>query len=231
MRSCVVASFPLGAGGARPRVEGAPRPPWSVRSGRPPGASAKKDPFAGGTPALDAMEPRGVRRRDVRMQARGPGDPSADHRWRVRPVGVHDDVHVPVGRHLDIEGGQAGATRDRATPPTTLTPHVSRRHGQCGTARRRPVPGVGVGPPVSVARAQGEHRRRAIPGLDLRRAAAGGDRSQRMSPLTNPGRFIDRRRRYVTRPTTMVVLRSNIPCLFCGRVDSVCAPPARLPSK
>ena len=52
-----------------------------------------------------------------------------------------------------------------------------------------------------------------------------------MSPLTNPGRFIDRRRRYVTRPTNMVVLSSNIPCLFCGRVDLVCAPLAMLPSE
>ena len=48
MRSCVVASCPLGAGGARPRVEGAPRPPGSVRSGRTPGASEKQDPYSGG---------------------------------------------------------------------------------------------------------------------------------------------------------------------------------------
>ena len=48
MRSCVFASFPLGAGGARPRVDGAPRPPGSVLSGRPPGASAKTDPLSGG---------------------------------------------------------------------------------------------------------------------------------------------------------------------------------------
>ena len=47
-RSCVFASFPLGAGGARPRVEGAPRPPGSVRSGSTPGASAKQDPCSGG---------------------------------------------------------------------------------------------------------------------------------------------------------------------------------------
>ena len=47
-RSCGVASFPLGAGGARPRVDGAPRPPGSVRSGRTPGASAKTDPLSGG---------------------------------------------------------------------------------------------------------------------------------------------------------------------------------------
>ena len=48
IRSCVVASFPLGAGGSRPRVEGAPRPPGSVRSGRTPGASANTDPCSGG---------------------------------------------------------------------------------------------------------------------------------------------------------------------------------------
>ena len=48
MRACVFASFPLGAGGARPRVDGAPRPPGTVRSGRTPGASAKQDPCSGG---------------------------------------------------------------------------------------------------------------------------------------------------------------------------------------
>ena len=48
MRSCVVASCPLGAGGARPRVDGAPRPPGSVLSGSTPGASANKDPCSGG---------------------------------------------------------------------------------------------------------------------------------------------------------------------------------------
>ena len=47
-RSGVFASCPLGAGGARPRVDGAPRPPGSVRAGRTPGASAKQDPCAGG---------------------------------------------------------------------------------------------------------------------------------------------------------------------------------------
>ena len=48
IRAGVFASFPLGAGGSRPRVDGAPRPPGSVRSGRTPGASAKQDPWSGG---------------------------------------------------------------------------------------------------------------------------------------------------------------------------------------
>ena len=39
---------PPGGGGARPRVEGAPRPPGSVLSGRTPGASANTDPLSGG---------------------------------------------------------------------------------------------------------------------------------------------------------------------------------------
>ena len=39
---------PPGAGGARPRVDGAPRPPGSVLSGRTRGASAKQDPCSGG---------------------------------------------------------------------------------------------------------------------------------------------------------------------------------------
>ena len=52
IRACVFASFPLWAGGSRPRVEGAPRPPGSVRSGRTPGASAKQDPCSGGPRVL-----------------------------------------------------------------------------------------------------------------------------------------------------------------------------------
>ena len=48
IRSCVFASLPLGAGGSRPRVDGAPRPPGSVRSGSTPGASAQQDPCSGG---------------------------------------------------------------------------------------------------------------------------------------------------------------------------------------
>ena len=114
-------------------------------------ASTQLLPLKGGKPALDAMEPRGVRRREVRMKARVPGEPSAEQRGLVRPVVVHDDVHVPVGRHLDIEGGQEGATRDRAMPPTNLTPRVSRLHCQGGKERRRPVPFVVVGPPFSLA--------------------------------------------------------------------------------
>ena len=130
--------------------------------------------------------------RASRTHARVPGAPSADHRGRVRPVGVHDDVPVPVGRPLDSEGGQEGATRDRAMPPTNLTPPVSRRHFQCGTARRRPVPGVVVGPPVSVARAQGAHRRRAIPGLDLRRVVDAEDRGVRRRIEIHPHAVADR---------------------------------------
>ena len=131
----------------------------------------------GGKPALDEIEPRGVRRREVRMKARVPGEPSADQRGLVRPVVVHDDVHVQVGRHLDIESGQEGAKLDRAMPPTNLTQHVSRLHFQCGKERRRPVPFVVVGPPFSLARAQGEQRRRAIQGLDLRLFVDAEDRS------------------------------------------------------
>ena len=48
MRSGVFASFHLGAGGARQRVDGAPRPPGSVLSGRTPGASANTDSCSGG---------------------------------------------------------------------------------------------------------------------------------------------------------------------------------------
>ena len=108
-----------------------------------------------------------------------PGEPSADQRGLVRPVVVHDDVHVQVGRHLDIEGGQEGAKLDRAMPPTNLTQHVSRLHFQRGKERRRPVPFVVVGPPFSLARAQGEQRRRAIQGLDLRLFVDAEDRSVR----------------------------------------------------
>ena len=97
-----------------------------------------------------------------------------------------------VGRPLDIEGGQEGATRDRAMPPTNLTPHVSRLHCQGGTERRRPVPVVVVGPPFSLARAQGEHRRRAIQGLDLRRVVDAEARGVRRRIEIHPHAVADR---------------------------------------
>ena len=81
---------------------------------------------------------------------------------------------------------------NRAMPPTNLTPPVSRLHFQCGTARRRPVPVVVVGPPVSVARAQGEHRRRAIPGLDRRRVVDAEARGVRRRIELHPHDVADR---------------------------------------
>ena len=77
-------------------------------------------------------------------------------------------------------------------PPTNLTPPVSRLHCQCGKERRRPVPVVVVGPPVSVARAQGEHRRRAIPGLDLRRVVDAEDRGVLRRIEIHPHEVADR---------------------------------------
>ena len=51
---------------------------------------------------------------------------------------------------------------------------------------------VVVGPPVSVARAQGEHRRRAIPGLDLRRVVDAEDRGVRRRIEIHPHDVADR---------------------------------------
>ena len=69
---------------------------------------------------------------------------------------------------------------------------VSRLHCQCGKERRRLVPVVVVGPPVSVARAQGEHRRRAIPGLDLRRVVDAEDRGVLRRIEIHPHEVADR---------------------------------------
>ena len=95
-RSCVVASFPLGAGGARPRVEGAPRPPGSVRSSSTPGASAKKDPCSGG-PAC----PGPVFARLDRMYRR--------YAWLRRAVGSRSRIWNP--------GASGGGSGPCARPP------------------------------------------------------------------------------------------------------------------
>ena len=124
IRSCVFASFPLGAGGARQRVDGAPRPPGSVLSGRTPGASAKKDPFSGG-PRVRVPFSRvliswkgGTPGCGVRAdRARGSGNQahSVDGRGRARDRHVRRRDPAP---HLDLS----------IIFPTEVLPHRGGKH-------------------------------------------------------------------------------------------------------
>ena len=51
-----------------------------------------------GEPALDQVEPRPVRRREVDVKTRSLREPILDHWSLVRPVIVHDQMHVEVRR-------------------------------------------------------------------------------------------------------------------------------------
>ena len=81
-----------------------------------------------GEPALDEVEPRRVRRGEVRTEPRVPREPSADDRSLVRPVVIHNDV--------DVQGGRPQLPAPRPVrPPETRrrVTSMSRR-----TARSRP---------------------------------------------------------------------------------------------
>ena len=142
-RSGVFASFPLGAGGARPRVDGAPRPPGSVRSGRTPGASAKQDPWSGG-PRVRVPCSRVV----IACQGGPPG------------CGVRSDRARGSGTQAQPVEGR-GRARDRHVRRRDPAPHRDlsvRIHTGQSQLVRRPVDadrgGLGPRPPFAAALAQ-----------------------------------------------------------------------------
>ena len=111
-----------------------------------------------GEPTLDEIEPRRVRRGEVRMEPRVPREPSPDDRGLVRPVVIHDDVDVQGGGHLGVERGQERAELHGAMPATNLAQHLPRLHVQGREERRRAVPLVVVGATLGLAGAQWQQR-------------------------------------------------------------------------
>ena len=56
-----------------------------------------------GEPALDEVQPRPVRRREVDVKARALREPVSDQRGLMRPVVVHDQMDVEVPRHGGVD--------------------------------------------------------------------------------------------------------------------------------
>ena len=137
IRSGVFASCPLGAGGARPRVDGAPRPPGSVRSGRTPGASAKQDPWSGGPRVRGPCSrvviacPGGTPGCGVRSdRARGSGTQAQpvegrgrarDRHVRRRDPAPHRDVWIIFPTEVSNRGSKRASPCSRSRPAVVIT--------------------------------------------------------------------------------------------------------------
>ena len=55
-----------------------------------------------GEPALDLVEPGGVGRREVQVEARMPGEPRPHLPVLVRAVVVENEMELKLGRHLRV---------------------------------------------------------------------------------------------------------------------------------
>ena len=60
-------------------------------------------------PALDLIEPRGVRGSEVEVIARPFGKPGFDGRRLVGGVIVHDQMDIEIGRHGSVDGIEEAA--------------------------------------------------------------------------------------------------------------------------
>src|SRR5215471_1602667 len=62
-------------------------------------------------PPFDEVEPGRVSRREVRMEPGMSSEPSSDQRGLVRPVVVHDHVHVEMRGDLIVKGREKRGIR------------------------------------------------------------------------------------------------------------------------
>ena len=132
-----------------------------------------------GEPAFDETQPRGVRRREVHVEARAFGEPVPDQRRFVGAVVVHDDVHVESTRHLRLDQIEKFAKLRRAVPLMKLRDHFAGLRIERGKQGRRPVPLVVVRPAFDLARLHRQQRLRAIERLNLRLLIDAEDRRMR----------------------------------------------------
>ena len=105
-----------------------------------------------GEPALDEVQPRRVRRRDVDMEAGPFGEPPTDERRRVGPVVVHDDVDIKGGGNLRVEGIEECPGFHGPVASAHVPEDLPRLDIECRQQRDRPVPFVGYASGVGAAR-------------------------------------------------------------------------------
>ena len=117
--------------------------------------------------ALDEIQPRGACGRKVHVEARMPNQPASDGRRLVRPVIVHDQMHVQARRHVGVDLVEERAELFSAAVALTLPQHLARFHVQRGKQGRRAVAHIVMRPPLDLPRAHGQERLSVVQGLDL----------------------------------------------------------------
>ena len=71
-------------------------------------------------PAFDLVDPGGAGRGEVHVEAGVAGQPGLDRRGLVGGVVVADQVHVELGGHGLVDGGQELLELDRPVPAVQL---------------------------------------------------------------------------------------------------------------
>jgi len=118
-------------------------------------------------PALDEIEPRAGRGREVEMEPRVALEPAGDPRVFVRPVVVHDQVQVESGRGLLVDALEETDELLMAVARHAVADDAAVERVQGGEERGRAVARVVVGLPRRDAGTQREQRLRALKRLDL----------------------------------------------------------------
>ena len=92
-----------------------------------------------GEPALYQVEPRPVGRCEMDVKARPFGEPVADQRRLVRPVIVHDQVHIELLRHRGVDRVEELPELDGPMATVKFGDQLRRFDIERGEEGRRPV--------------------------------------------------------------------------------------------
>ena len=118
--------------------------------------------------ALHQVQPRGVRRREVEVDARMAEQPPMHRRGFVRGEVVQHDVDVQRGLDARVDLAQEGDEILGAMPSLAPREDFARRDVQRGEEIERAMAEVVVGPPFGLAEVHRQDRLRALQRLDLR---------------------------------------------------------------
>src|SRR6185436_13514673 len=119
-------------------------------------------------PALDEVDPRGARRREVNVEARMFEKPASDRWCLVRAEIVEHDVDVEVFGHCGVDGVEKLLELDGTVPAMQLADHSSRHDVECCEQRRRAMTYVIVASTLGIARLHRQEGLSPIERLDLR---------------------------------------------------------------
>jgi hypothetical protein len=119
-------------------------------------------------PALHEVQPGSVGGREVDVEARTFGEPVPDHRRLVRPVVVHDQMHVEVTRDRGIHRIQELPEFARTMPLMKLRDEFTGLDVERRKQGGRAMSPIVMRPPFDLAGPHRQHRLRAIQRLNLR---------------------------------------------------------------